>query len=154
MGGYPDKVYPDFNRLGIVYNFGLFTDILIRDAIEADLIHLEVIRGVDDYLFFVFEQEPGGRQRKQIWQFFLFELLPTAISLILTVTVVVQVIQLVQFAIEFFDGEERFPADAAIVVPVCLINKAFRWPFITRFSGAAFVQIRTVVNAPLAGSLV
>lgn len=100
MGGYPDKVHPDFNRLSVVNNFGLITDILIRDAIEADLVHLEVIRGVDDYLFFVFEQEPRGRQRKQIWQFFLFELLPTAIGFILTVTVVVQVIQLVQLAIE------------------------------------------------------
>jgi hypothetical protein len=152
VGGYPNKVHPDFNRLSVVNNFGLFTDILIRDAIEADLVHLEVIRGVDDYLFFVFEQEPRGRQRKQIWQFFLFELLPTAIGFILTVTVVVQVIQLVQFAIEFFDGEERFPADAAIVVSVCLINKAFRWPFITRFSGAAFVQIRTVVKAIMANN--
>ena len=101
MYGYTREVNPDFHRLGIVYNFGFFTHILVRDTVEVVLINLDVIGRVYSNSLLLLEEEPCRRQRKQIWQFFLLELLPAAIGFVFTITVVVQVIKFIQPMIEF-----------------------------------------------------
>ena len=66
----------------------------------------------------------------------------------------VPLVQLIQLAVELIIGEECVTTDTAVVVPVCLIDKAFGWTFVPWLFGAAFIQLGTVVKTPLAGGFI
>ena len=76
------------------------------------------------------------------------------VCLVLTGPVVEHVVQLVQLAVEFVIGKEGVATDSAIVVSVCLIDKAFGWTLVSWLGRAAFVQFGTVVKASLARGFV
>ena len=44
--------------------------------------------------------------------------------------VVEHIVQLIQLAVELIIGEECVTTDTAVVVPVCLVDKAFGWTFV------------------------
>ena len=151
---YPVQSDSDFHRLRIVYDLGFPAYVLIWDAVEVIPVHLEVIGGVDRYFLGVLQEEGPRRQWEHIWTFLFLVLFPAAVCLVLTGPVVEHVIKLIQSAVELVIGKEGVAADAAVVVSVCLIDKAFGRTFVPWPSGAAFVQLGPVVKAPLAGGFI
>ena len=147
---YPVQPDPDFKRLRIVYDLGLPAYMLIWNTVEVIPVHLEVIGGVDGYFLCVLQEEGLWRQWEHILTFLPFVLFSAAVCPVLAGPVVEHVIQLIQPAVELVLRKEGVAADTAVIVSVCLVDKAFGRAFVPWPGRAAFVQLGPVVKAPLA----
>lgn len=137
----PVQSDPDFNRLCVVYDLGFPAYMLIWNTVEVILVYLEVIGGVDGYFPSVLQKEGLWRQWEHIWTFLPFVLLSAAVCLVLAGPVVEHVIQLIQSNVELVIRKEGVATDTAVVVSVCLVDKAFGRAFVSWPGRAASFRV-------------
>lgn len=80
---------------------------------------------------FVLQKEGLWQQCEHIWTFLPFVLLSAAVCLVLAGPVVEHVIQLTQSDVELVIRKEGVATDTAVVVSVCLVDKAFGRTFVS-----------------------